>query len=445
MNRFLSRFFIVLAILSAAFALSFAYYLDRLEAGSGFHSRIVWLMLGGFLFLAVAAWRFPLKAKFLIFALILTFVSVELLLQTAGWLGVLPGVNTKLRVPFGRIYWSSEGHSNSIRNRFGWNYPAFDLQAAHRIAFIGDSQVEALEVPCTRNQAACLQGLLRKKGPDWAVLGLGSHGTCPAHSIEVLEYAARHLKPQEVFLFISIGSDIIEASPLLNGYPPDRFLYYDLASDGSLVLNPASAQVRDLFNRTLELHHSSVLGSLPMILISHCMTLQVAMSFRDSLALRKRQAEFARQASKLQRKEGEEYQRLGFNPAPFAVDPEPEARRAMAVLLAQIQHCNDLCKTQRATMRLVTLPSFPKAFYDSQSGTNWTMHLGSYDYLAPERALVAFAATNQIPVLALGDAIRSKNFSVEEIRSLYFSDGVGHLTEKGHRFCAEAIYNAFYR
>src|SRR5437867_3952530 len=69
---------------------------------------------------------------------------VEVLLEGAGWLGLVPGVNTNQKVPFGRVYWTAEGRGNSIRNRFGWHYPEFDVQASRRVAVIGDSFVEAI-------------------------------------------------------------------------------------------------------------------------------------------------------------------------------------------------------------------------------------------------------------------------------------------------------------
>jgi len=175
------------------------------------------------------------------------------------------------------------------------------------------------------------------------------------------------------------------------------------------------------------------------------MTRQLASSLRDGMELRRRQAEFAARAGKVAGQEGAEFQRLGFNPAPFAVNPEPEAKKAMAITMAEILRCREICQSNGMAMHLVTLPSFPGVFFNSQHGTNWTMHIGNYDYLGPEREIASFAATNQIPVVALGSYVQGKHLSVEEVRALYFSNGVGHLTEKGHQMYANAIYEALYR
>jgi len=436
MNRLLRNIFSGLAVLLAVYAALFANFLHA-DGESPAHSKIVWLALAGAVFLALAGWRFSLKNKSKIFAVLLSLLPVELFLQAAAWLGVLPAVNTKLKAPFARVYWTAEGRGNSIRNRFGWYFPAFDLKAAHKIAFIGDSLVEAVEVLPSQNQAADLQKLLKQKSPDWSVLGLGNHGSCPAHSIDVLEYAWRHFQPQEAVVVVSMGSDVTEASPKLNIVPVDKYIYYDLDADGKLVLNPASADARAGFDRDLEFSHQSLLTTLPVILNSHCMILQLADSLRDDFHKRRRQAEIAAL--------GNGALENGFNPTAFAVNPSPDAQLAMKILIAQLQQCKKVCDSHGMKFRLVTIPAFPKIFYDSQHGRDWTMHIGDYDYFKPEREVVGWANTNGIPIVSIGETIRQKKLDVDEIRSLYFSGGTGHLTVKGHAFCAQAIYENFYQ
>lgn len=444
MNRFLRAVLLTVAALLLLYLGSFAVYYHAIGVAV-LRTKMLWAVAGLIGFLAVAAWRFPLRARFMIFLLLLTMLVLELALQAAGWLGVLPGVNTKLKAPYARVYWSAEGRGNSVRNREGWNYPAFDLQAPFRIAYIGDSQVEAVEVHRTRNQAALLNGLLRSQGPGRAVLGLGCHGTGPAYSLEVIEYAHRHFQPQEAIVLVSLGSDITEASPALNSAAPDRFIYYQAGPGGALQVHPASVGAREHFRQSLEWSHRSVFFNLPVILNSHCMTLQLATSLRDTFLTRRRQREIAARAAPAGDREGAEFQRLGFNPAPFAVTPDAEARAAMAVLIGQLRRAQEICQAHGMKLRLVLLPAFPKVFYDSQKGRDWRTEIGKYDYLKPERELAAFARSHAIPVLPLGEYIRAKNLEVEEIRSLYLSGGVGHLTEKGHRFCAEAVFETFYR
>lgn len=444
MNRFLRAVLFAISALLVLYAMLFARYYHALGE-SLLQTKMLWVALALAAGLAFAGWKFSLRARFLVFLLLFTLLIVEGLLQALGWLGVLPGVNTKLKAPYARVYWSIEGRGNSIRNRLGWNYPEFDLQAPHRIAFVGDSQVEAVEVHRTRNQAAILHSLLRQRSPDWSVLGLGSHGSSPAYSIDTIEYAHRHFGTEEAILVVSEGSDLTESSVRFNNTPPERYLYYELGPEGGLQLLPGSEVSRKAFRESLEWSHRSLLFNAPVTLNSHCMILQTATSLRDTLNTRQRQAEIAAQTSRPGDEEYAAFARVGFNPRPFAVEPEPEARRALQVLLAELRRGQEVCATNGMKLRLVLLPAFPKVFYDSQKGRDWSSRVGRYDYLKPEQELAAFARSNSIPVLPLGEYIQARRLDVEEIRSLYLTGGIGHLTEKGHRFCAEAIYDSFYR
>jgi hypothetical protein len=433
MNRFLRNLFFALAVLLAVYSAAFANYLHA-NSESVARAKMVWLAVAVAVFLAVAGWRFSLKNKFTIFILLLSLLLIEIFLQATAWLGVLPGLETNLKAPFARVYWTAEGRGNGICNRYGWYYPPFDLKAAHKIVFVGDSQVEALEVLRTQNQAIDLQNLLKEKSPDWAVLGLGDHGSGPAFSIDVLEYAWRHFQPQEAIVAVSMGANVAEASIALAGVPPDKYIFYDLDADGKLVLNPASAGGRAAFDRGLEFSHQSLIPTLPVILNSHCMILQLADSLRDNYYKRRRQAELVARGG----------EKNGLISETFAINPSPEVQRAMKILLAQLQQCKNVCDSHGMKFHLVTIPAFPKVFYDSQHGRDWTMRIGDYDFFKPEREVVAWAKANDVPILSMGEYIRQKNLDVEEIRSLYFANGTGHLTVKGHEFFAQAIYETFY-
>jgi len=434
-DRFLRNIFLWAAALLALYAILFANYLHILGQAV-LPAKTVWTGMAAAIFFVIVAFRFSRRSQFKVFLVLASVLFLELLLQAMAAMGILPLVTTKLKAPYARVYWTAEGRGNGIRNRFGWYFPAFDLKAPHKIAFIGDSQVEAVEAARIQNQAADLQRLLKEKSPDWAVLGLGNHGTAPAHSIEVLEYAWQHFQPQEAIVVVSVGSDVTESSPTLNRLGPDRYIYYDLdPARGELTLNPASATSRDRFDKSLEFSHGSLLAIAPVILASHCMTLQLATSLRDAFYTRHRVAEMTARGNDIN----------GFNPEPFAVDPSPEAERALKVLVAELAECKKICDRHGMTFRIVTIPAFPKAFYDTQHGRDWTMHIGSYDYFGPERQIVAWADSNQVPVVSIGKIIEGKKMDVEEIRSLYFSNGSGHLTPKGHEFCATTIFQAFYQ
>src|SRR5206468_945254 len=101
-------------------------------------------------------------------------------LQVLGWLGWLPAVNTKERLPWGRVYWKGEGLGNSIRNRYGWYFPEFELEKTNRVAVIGDSFVENVEVHRTHGMTAVLREKLRAADSQATAMAFGDHGVGPA-------------------------------------------------------------------------------------------------------------------------------------------------------------------------------------------------------------------------------------------------------------------------
>ena len=432
MNRISRRILLFLAVVCATYATLFAVNLHHLELPAA-RSKLVWAGFSTALFFALAAWKFPPRWRLNLFALLISVLLLEAVLQMCGWLGLLPGVNTKLKLPYGRVYWTGEGFGNSVRNRHGWNVPEFDLKAPRRIAVIGDSFVEAVEVPRSKNFSVLLQQSLRSSGHGSAVLALGTHGTSPAQHIEVLNYAQKFFQPQEAIIVLYMG-DLADSSTAFNYVPPDSYIYYTLDAAGHLQINPASEPFRRHVIKSMENCHRPVPLQLPFLLNSHCMTLQSIVSLRDGLAMKKRADSFAARG----------YARTGLNPAPFARERSADAQAAMAVMLKELDRLREICHTNGIAMSIVTIPIIPREFYDTQRGTNWTLAIGDYDYLWPDRDLAAFAQTNRIGYLSLANAFKQKNMSVEEIHELFLSNGSGHFSERGHRLCAQAVFDTFY-
>jgi hypothetical protein len=433
MNRLSRSVLLLLGASCVAYAALFAANLHFLKVAVA-HSRLFWSGLAGAMFFFVAAIRFSPRARLNVVAVVLCFATVEAMLQVCGWLGWLPGVNTKLRVPYGRVYWTGEGFSNSIRNRYGWFFSSFDLKSPRRLAVIGDSFVEAVEVDWTKNHAALLGRLIKAQDPGTTVIGLGNHGTSPAQHIETLQYAQKHFRPQEVVLFLYLGNDIVESSPALNYLLPEEMIYYTLDEQNQLLLNPRSADYRERFVKILENCHRPLLLHLPFMLNSHCMTLQSLVSIRDALGKRQRGGLLAKRG----------YTKTGLNLAPFAAEQNADTKQALAVMLAELNRCMEICDSNGMFLRLVTIPFFPQEFYETQRGADWTLKIGGYDYLLPDREIAAFAKSHDKPFLSIADHLAAKRVNAEDIRALYLSNGSGHFTEAGHRLCAQAVFDTFY-
>jgi hypothetical protein len=328
---------------------------------------------------------------------------------------------------------------NSIRNRYGWYFPEFDLERANRAAIIGDSIVEAVEVHRTRNIGALLRNKVRAASSQLTVMGFGNHGVGPAHYLEILKYAHRHFGIKEAIIVIYLGNDVTDCSPRLQFHDPEQYLYYTLAPHGVAVLDARGERVRAAYVRELEALHGSPWVFLPRIVASHCMLLQLPLSVQRTIALRKRIEQDRAHNIAMETPLAQ----LGLKSAPFALSPSPETREAMMIMNSLLDQATDFAHANNIKLRIMTVPFFPPDFY-AQSGPEWTAQLGDFDFLAPDRELKAWAAERNIPFLSLAEHMRLQQLNPEGIRALYLTNGSGHFSEAGHRFAAEALQSAFF-
>ena len=123
---------------------------------------------------------------------------------------------------------------------------------------------------------------------------------------------------------------------------------------------------------------------------------------------------------------------------------EAAAKEALAIATGLIKQTKTLLAAEGVTLRLISIPAFPPAFFAQTDSTSWTAEIDNLDLFKPERALAAFAETEAIPFLAMGNYLETSPLSISEIEALFFLQGQGHLTPVGHGFFAQAIYDCFY-
>ena len=104
----------------------------------------------------------------------------------------------------------------------------------------------------------------------------------------------------------------------------------------------------------------------------------------------------------------------------------------------------EVARANGVTMRLVTVPMFPEAFYRASSPQSWEPELGEYDLLLPERELVEIANKHEIPILPMGQFMLQNGLSAEDIQALYLPNEDGSFSSAGNEYFAEAIYTCFY-
>ncbi|MFZ5477119.1 MAG: alginate O-acetyltransferase AlgX-related protein [Myxococcota bacterium] len=105
-----------------------------------------------------------------------------------------------------------------------------------RVVVIGDSFVQAAQVPLDAGYGRVLDGLL----PDAEVLSMGVPGAGTATALGVLEAYALPERPDVVVLGFLVANDVMNNHPLLEG--KDDKPFYALR-DGELVLTDAAASL----------------------------------------------------------------------------------------------------------------------------------------------------------------------------------------------------------
>jgi hypothetical protein len=128
----------------------------------------------------------------------------------------------------------------------------------------------------------------------------------------------------------------------------------------------------------------------------------------------------------------------------FESEPGPKAEEALRITKSLIKLANDYAAAKGMTFRLVTLPVFPKAFYQEYRDKPWEPNIDTYDLFQPDRELQAFAEKEGIPFLSAGQFMYNQGLNSAQIETFYFLEGTGHLTPAGHQFLAGAIYACFY-
>lgn len=362
------------------------------------------------------------------------WVMIEVLLQIAAMLRVLPISNTSGQfVAHGRIYQTQEGFADGATNRFGWYYPEFNTDAQSRkIVLTGNSFVQAIQVNQQQHMGVMLEKLIADKATKVLALGYPDYGLTYADPI-LYPFTVEPVRPAELILVFHLADDIQTTTS-----PEAVQPYYFVDEAGVARVHPDNILKADVF------WHAAIKGYEPLnpilSLQSHLFTLHLLDdAWRD----------FRRQPPTIPMyapNTASASEAMPFGAGSFAFEKVDNAQAAQnrAVTFALIQRYQAYLAERGVTLRLVTIPYFPAQFYAQFSGKSWPTEFGKFDMLKPERELAAFARENNIAFLPMGEYLRETGLSTEEVKALFYREGVGRLTPAGHAVFAQALYTCFY-
>lgn len=403
----------------------------------------------------VSMWR---KALALIIGLI---VGLEVLVQGLAYYGALPG-NQVLNgsfVPFGRIYQNQEGFSNSTTNNYGWHYPNVELRKdTRKILIIGDSFIQAIQVDPTQHLGVQLEAHLnaqQDQAVETEVLAMGMPGFGPGLYLSEsrLTHAIDVFDPDEIIIFFHLSNDFQLATE-----PSTNHLIHTVDEAGYATLHPDSNQHIHNLKHHIESGYIASIDPIKTI-GSHILMPKLIQQFISAGAPANMTAGSAFDVPRIEGvitnqtiispkfanvKETSLISTPGTANFLFEKNPSEQAQDAVEVAAGIFKVTHDYLSVNDITLRIVTIPAFPPAFYTQSSAEAWSPEIGDYDLFQPERALQSLVEENSISFLPMGQYMHKNTTSVAEIQELFFLDGLGHFTPQGHAYFANALQDCFY-
>lgn len=389
---------------------------------------------------------------------LLALVIIEIFVQLLAYFSVLPGTYTIGGdfAPYEKIYYNEEGFRNGYANRYGWTSAHSELNDENkRILFIGGSQVQALQLPAEQQMNTRLEDLINAETAEDAQqseivpIGLAGFGLSPFLYELLFVELPTIIDFDEVVVFWHLGNDFQAPSPTSDA------LIYAIKENGKADVLPEQAQLRH------DLGHYYTRGftsfqPVETIRGNYLTPRVLAALFSGEKQDQASPFDIARQQGFVNdRYTLTEPGSPGIRGTDVAIIPDGNnfmfmqdgsevIDEAITIAGSMLEISQKVLSEQGITLRIVTLPVFPQAFYDEFAGNEWQAEIGDYDLLLPEKALIDLATDNDISILPMGQYLMADGLSAEKIQSLFYQNGLGHLTPEGHAYFAQAIYNCFY-
>ncbi|MEO8436378.1 MAG: SGNH/GDSL hydrolase family protein [Pyrinomonadaceae bacterium] len=329
-------------------------------------------------------------------------------------------------------WWTREGkayikiNSDGLRDR---EHSELKPPNTLRIAILGDSYTEALQVPGEKAFWAVmeqrLQGCQTLAGRRVEAINFGVSGFSTARELITLRRRVWKYSPDIIVLVITISNDITDNSPVLSQYANAPLPYF-VYRNGALVLDDSRLRARD---KSFKSHlQKSALGQSLNWLRSHLRLMDL---------IDKSRAAF--QNVELRQKKS--VTRIGHEPGiaanVFRQPNDPAWDEAWRVTEGLILLMGDEVKANRAQFLLVTGSTGIQVHPDPKVGEDFMRRLGVNDLFYPDYRIKALGDREGIEVLTLAPALQK--LAEQKHAFLHGTDGTGHWNEWGHREVGQRI------
>jgi hypothetical protein len=295
-----------------------------------------------------------------------------------------------------------------------------------RLAVLGDSYAEALQVPVERSFWRLLEGRLAgcgfAAGRRVEVLNFGVSGYSTGQQLLALRHRAAAFDPDLVMLAFLSGNDVRDNSREIAGSYPRP--YFNLASDGGL-----------LFDESYKAHwihrlKTSLLWRALTETGDHLRLMQLLNKVKSVLGQPPTAPE-ARQAA------GD----IGLDDRVYLSQPRPDWERAWRLTERLVAQVRTESEALGARFLLVTLSNPGQVPVDPQQMRDHAARLGEADLFFPERRMRAFAKREGIEAVLLAEPFAAHAATTGEYLHGFANTqlGSGHWNERGHALAAKLI------
>jgi hypothetical protein len=362
-------------------------------------------------------------------ALLVGLVICELLLRLLGvsypvyvWTDPVRGVAHIPGAQSGKQY---AGHSWVEINSDGWRGPEVALKpppGTFRIALLGDSYIEAFEVPFEKTVGEVLEARLSAlRGSPVEVLNFGMGGYGTTQQLLTLQHEVWKYSPDLVLLAVTTGNDISDNYRPLKGAD---YVPYHVFRGSELVLDSSFLQSKGYRSRAVSTRQL-------LKVVQYSRLAQLLNRVRHAGRKSERQQENAGGVA------GDE---VGIRDEVQLPPTTPDWQEAWRVTEGVLGLMRDECRRKDTPFAIVTLTRGIQVTPLRERKEEFLRQLGAKDLYYPERRLAGFGNREGIPVLNLAAAMAEQ----AEERQVYFhafhdSLGIGHWNEAGHLAAAALI------
>jgi hypothetical protein len=289
-----------------------------------------------------------------------------------------------------------------------------------RVAVLGDSFTEALQVPIEKTFSSALErelaGCPELKGKNVEVMNFGVSGYGTAQELQMLRHYAWDYSPDLVLLAFFTGNDTQNNSRPLQ---QDDYRPYFLLQNGKLVLDDSFVNAPGFRSR---------FSSLNVFLswsVAHSHLLQVAAAAKNYISQRN--------------VEGVKTTEMGLSDDIYHEPTDPVWKDAWNVTDALIVEMRDEVKAKGAQFLVVTLSSSIQVDPDPTAREQLMKRLGVPNLFYPDDRVAQLSKREDIPVLTLAPVFLQ--YAQEHHAQLHGFRGnkQGHWNESAHQLGGELM------